>query len=291
MEVTLLTVGAELARGEALSRALAPLGCRTQTGTVETALAEWQDGPPPQIVVLGCDVCQDDAARIKQHFKLTERLNHVGLLMLTREGLAALPLEGLRIEPDLYLKAPASTKALVNAVERLRSMLQQRAEAGMRSLLELAIPSDIVLLRQVEEMLQIVLKGAELGPKDIWAVLQSTREMGLNAIEWGNAGVKERCVRFIFSLDRERFSATIRDEGQGFDPRNLPHAADPRNPLGHIALRETSGIRMGGYGILICRELMDEFRYNDAGNEVTLVKRLGRGSMDDGASDDCDRNA
>ena len=33
-----------------------------------------------------------------------------------------------------------------------------------------------------------------------------------------------------------------------------------------------------GFGILIARGVMDEVRYNDRGNEVTLVKRFRRQS-------------
>ena len=30
----------------------------------------------------------------------------------------------------------------------------------------------------------------------------------------------------------------------------------------------------GGFGIMLAKGLVDEFRYNDVGNEVTLVKRF-----------------
>jgi anti-sigma regulatory factor (Ser/Thr protein kinase) len=33
------------------------------------------------------------------------------------------------------------------------------------------------------------------------------------------------------------------------------------------------GMRTGGYGLMISRGMVDELRYNDLGNEVTLIKR------------------
>jgi len=66
------------------------------------------------------------------------------------------------------------------------------------------------------------------------------------------AEVDPRCARF-----------TIRDEGEGFDCRSLP---DPDTP-GVL----TSGC---GRGILMTRLYMDEVKYNEAGNEVTIVRRL-----------------
>jgi DNA-binding response OmpR family regulator len=42
---------------------------------------------------------------------------------------------------------------------------------------------------------------------------------------------------------------------------------------GHT-LREKLGLRAGGFGLLICRGMVDEMRYNDQGNEVVLIKRF-----------------
>ena len=39
-------------------------------------------------------------------------------------------------------------------------------------------------------------------------------------------------------------------------------------------MREKLGLRAGGFGLLICQGMVDEMRYNDAGNEVTLIKRF-----------------
>ena len=54
----------------------------------------------------------------------------------------------------------------------------------------------------------------------------------------------------------------IRDEGPGFDPQEIPDATDPANiekPFGR--------------GLLLMQTFMDEIRFNDSGNEVTMVKK------------------
>jgi len=55
---------------------------------------------------------------------------------------------------------------------------------------------------------------------------------------------------------------TIRDEGPGFDPSNLPDPTDPANLE-----------RPCGRGLLLMRTFMDDITYNDRGNEVLMVKR------------------
>ena len=65
-----------------------------------------------------------------------------------------------------------------------------------------------------------------------------------------------------------------RDQGPGFDRSQLPHAAVADDPFTHLDVREKLGLRAGGFGLLICQGMVDEMRYNDAGNEVTLIKRF-----------------
>lgn len=67
-------------------------------------------------------------------------------------------------------------------------------------------------------------------------------------------------VAATFSHAEAVFS--IRDLGKGFDPRTLPDPTDPENLL-----------RESGRGVTLMRMLMDEVRFSESGNEVTLVLR------------------
>jgi len=70
-----------------------------------------------------------------------------------------------------------------------------------------------------------------------------------------------RKIHVEAKLSRERAEFVIRDEGQGFNPNDLPDPTDPAN------LEKVSG-----RGVLLMRTFMDEVTYNERGNEVTLVK-------------------
>ena len=59
--------------------------------------------------------------------------------------------------------------------------------------------------------------------------------------------------------------------------KELPQSAlsNPEDePFVHIAYRAAHGIRPGGFGILMSRELVDDLLYNEKGNEVLLIKYL-----------------
>jgi anti-sigma regulatory factor (Ser/Thr protein kinase) len=70
------------------------------------------------------------------------------------------------------------------------------------------------------------------------------------------------CNRRVFlsaGITAEAALFRVRDEGNGFDPRDL---SDPREP-GNI-LHQT------GRGLLLIRHFMDEVHFNAAGNEITM---------------------
>ena len=73
------------------------------------------------------------------------------------------------------------------------------------------------------------------------------------------------CTRRVFlnvALSRDEGQFVLRDEGRGFDPSALLDPTDPAN-LDNVC----------GRGVLLMRTFMDEVIYNEAGNQVTLIKR------------------
>ena len=56
--------------------------------------------------------------------------------------------------------------------------------------------------------------------------------------------------------------------------RHAAIANPPDDPLAHIVKRNESGMRPGGYGVMLAKNLVDELIYGEKGNEVLLVKYL-----------------
>ncbi|MBJ44720.1 MAG: hypothetical protein CMJ80_15840 [Planctomycetaceae bacterium] len=54
----------------------------------------------------------------------------------------------------------------------------------------------------------------------------------------------------------------IRDGGEGFDVSSIPSSGDAE------AIESE-----GGRGLVLIQNFMDEVRFNDRGNEITLIKR------------------
>ncbi len=90
------------------------------------------------------------------------------------------------------------------------------------------------------------------------------REALANAIVHGNRGRDDRRVLLRCYCDPEScIVITIRDEGEGFDPDQVP---DPRS-ASRVLLSH-------GRGIFLMRELMDHVSHRRGGREVVLYKKV-----------------
>lgn len=105
-------------------------------------------------------------------------------------------------------------------------------------------------------------------------LLMAFREILLNAIEHGAGFDPDKEVRVDAVRTRRALTFYFRDPGPGFIPGKLAHAASEGDPISHLEKREEAGIRPGGFGMLLSRQLVDEVVYNQTGNEVLLVKHL-----------------
>ena len=86
------------------------------------------------------------------------------------------------------------------------------------------------------------------------------RKKGRERVE--QSPYRDRRVYVTFKLTPSEATYIIRDEGPGFDPSTLPDQTEPENLL-----------KLSGRGVMLIRMFMDEMRFNETGNEVTLIKR------------------
>ncbi len=103
------------------------------------------------------------------------------------------------------------------------------------------------------------------------------RELLLNAMEYGGHFDPTQWVEISYVRTRRSVACRIKDPGQGFSLDEIKHAAianPPEDPMAHINLRNEQGMRAGGYGVMLAKNLVDELFYSEKGNEVLLVKYL-----------------
>jgi anti-sigma regulatory factor (Ser/Thr protein kinase) len=244
-----------------------PAGWRiTRVQEAQLALS-WLQHTPPDLILVGArpaDISPGDFVR-------TVKLDHsTNPLPLVRIGTDCV--EELRVEPDAWLDPgephvlSAVSQALVARSERLRD--------GVRADLRLVLPSDLDHLEGMVELIGPWFAGCGLSVQLRQQLTLCVRELVANSIEWGHQHDRSQPVWVHARLDHEKISVFVRDNGPGFDPCDLPHAASPGDPLSHMAVRSQLQLREGGFGILMTRGMVDHLCYNEAGNEAHLVKYL-----------------
>jgi CheY-like chemotaxis protein/anti-sigma regulatory factor (Ser/Thr protein kinase) len=119
--------------------------------------------------------------------------------------------------------------------------------------------------------------GMPLSAAEQENIATAFREILLNAIEHGAGNDPTKRVAITYIHAKHALLYYVRDPGKGFSFRALAHAAvsNPTNStVEHAEVRERLGLRPGGFGLLMTRQLVDEMIYSEVGNEVLLIKYL-----------------
>ncbi len=116
-------------------------------------------------------------------------------------------------------------------------------------------------LQHVENAILPTLDNKGYGERSIFAVKLALEEAVINSIKHGNELDDTKKVTVKFYIDDDRAAISVGDEGQGFDPQAVP------DPTEGDALLASSG-----RGLALIRAYMDEVRFNEKGNEITMIK-------------------
>jgi CheY-like chemotaxis protein/anti-sigma regulatory factor (Ser/Thr protein kinase) len=202
------------------------------------------------------------------------------VIVMTADDTPETLLGAVRRQAYRYLRKPFAPSAIVEVVE---DAIAQEAAAGMSIEVVSARPEWVELVAPcVLEMadripLFVMQLHIDLADSVRESVAQAFRELMNNAIEWGGKLDPDRKVRISCVRAKRMLLYRIADPGEGFDIDKLQHAAisNPSDsPIQHAIIREEKGLRPGGLGLMMTRSLVDELIYNEARNEVILIKYL-----------------
>ena len=129
----------------------------------------------------------------------------------------------------------------------------------------LEIESDPNNLITVEEFVNYFCKDVHLPDEKLTNVLLAVTEATTNAIIHANKCDKNKKVTIDASVENSKLIIKIKDEGEGFDPGNIPDPTEPENLL-----------KDSGRGIYLMRVYMDDLQYNrtPSGMEFVLTVKL-----------------
>jgi CheY-like chemotaxis protein/anti-sigma regulatory factor (Ser/Thr protein kinase) len=257
---------------------------------------------PPTVVITDLQMPEMDGFQLVATVR--ETAPAVPVIVTTAQGSEEIVAKVLRHGASSYVPKRDIHSELIPVVRQVLSINQislsvrRVAKFAVESSIKLCLENDEGLIPSVIARLELPLVELDLfDDGERMQIAMALDESLLNAIVHGNlevssdlreiddgepyaALIKERKSeapydqrRVMVSLHATTQEATImiRDDGPGFDRESLRDPTDPDN----LEL-------CGGRGLMLINAFMDEVLHNQAGNEITLIKRkcLARSASD-----------
>lgn len=246
-------------------------------GSVAEARAALFAGPEPSVIVSDLRLPDESGEDLLRWAR--DRDMRVPFVLMTAYHTFEHAVEAYRLGAVRYLAKPFDLRAFMAALREAvemgdaPAMKVQDVFEPARGWVEIAGPSTGDAGERLREFIS-VLASTSLSRQALDELRLAVEEMVQNAIEWGNRNDPRRRIRVAYAIFTDRILVMVRDEGSGFDYEHLP---DPTvDPIGHLKERLATGKRIGGYGIRLTREMVDDVTYSASGNVVILTKYLGR---------------
>lgn len=145
---------------------------------------------------------------------------------------------------------------------KIRYVDKEDVVAELHENIEFELPSAISLMSIVLDYLMKRVEKLGVVKPERSNLFVALDEAFVNAVKHGNKFDSKKLIHIAAEVSKQEARFTIEDEGEGFDVQNIPDPLDPLN------LFKTSG-----RGVLFIYNIMDEVKYNDRGNRLTMVKK------------------
>jgi CheY-like chemotaxis protein/anti-sigma regulatory factor (Ser/Thr protein kinase) len=225
------------------------------------------------------------------------RAHNKDLLVIIMTALSApeTAISALRDHASDFLQKPFDVKQLISAIKTAFELAPRDIQIEVLSArpewIELRVPCDLAAIDPLERIMSQL--KTDLPPLTRETVIYAFREMLRNAIEHGGKNDPTQFVEVGYLRSPRIILYRIKDPGKGFTIESLYRAdgaiaafLNPQgDPMQHARVREDQGMRPGGFGILIARDMVDEMIFNEKHNEVILIKYLDSGQPSTGGSD------
>jgi len=228
----------------------------------------------PDLILLDLKLSDINGFELCDQLKRSRETNLIPIVMVTAIQDAHHRAAGVRVGANGYLTKPFTPARLYEVMDSALAWNEEHNKRGTTGEINFDIRSELTYLSQASDLLADLFAHTPLTDRHIKDLKQAVMEMGGNAIEWGHRKNADLVLRITYRINPTSVTLIITDQGPGFNPGNLPHAASDEDPIGHIEIRNELGLREGGFGIMLARGLVDDFRYNKLGNEVTLIKHF-----------------
>ncbi len=251
------------------------------------------EGSRPDIVVTDLNMPVKDGLELVRAMRI--HFGSVPVILITAQGSEELAVQALEHGAASYVPKVQLNEKLLTTVDDVLAVASAKRSYDRlvgsidRTEFDLTLENDVSLFDPFVELFQQIVHGMGIcDDTDRFRVGMALKEALLNAVVRGNLEMSfeatregedvlsdivrehlnshpelaERRVHVGVRIDPQQAVFVVRDDGQGFDTRDL-------STRGDVSSIDSES----GRGIVLMRAFMDEVAYNDQGNEVTMIKR------------------
>ena len=258
------------------------------------ALASMEQSPPDMVVT---DLIMPKVDGLELVASVRQKYPQVPVILMTSQGSEEIASQALRLGAASYVPKRRLVQELLDIVRRVLAVSShQRGRARLLGCLseshskfvlgndpslfepligyvqeavaQLGLCDEVDCVRVGVALVEALSNALYHGNLEVGSELRADDQEAYWVLVRQRACQQPYCTRQIHvnaHLSREEGRFVVCDEGGGFQPEALPDPTDPAN------LEKPCG-----RGVLLMRTFMDEVRFNDSGNTVTLVKRPRR---------------
>jgi serine/threonine-protein kinase RsbW len=132
--------------------------------------------------------------------------------------------------------------------------------------LEVTLETSLESVDLAESIVVHVAEATGFTEEDVHKIGMAVREGVINAYNYGNQQDRQKKIFICVEFADKNMIVRVRDEGRGFDLREIPDC-----------LAEENLLRTSGRGLFLMRAFMDEFSVKQGasgGAELVMVKHL-----------------
>lgn len=230
------------------------------------------------------DVMMPEMDGLEMLSRLRDHDKNLTVIIMTAVSTPEAAISALRDHAADFLQKPFDLEQLFSAVKAVFELSPHDTQIEILSAhpewIELRVPCDTAAIDPLERIMSQLNVDLPQNTRD--SVTYAFREMLRNAIEHGGKNDPTQRVEIGYLRSPRIVIYRIKDPGAGFtieslyrDDKAIAAFLNPDDdPTQHERVREEHGIRPGGFGILIARNLVDEMIFNEKHNEVILIKYL-----------------
>jgi anti-sigma regulatory factor (Ser/Thr protein kinase)/nucleoid DNA-binding protein/CheY-like chemotaxis protein len=255
--------------GQILEEHFDKLGWQAQRVDSADACMEMLDGSRPYLLV--CDHALEGRDALVASIKANWRTNTIPVVTLhTRFDDLRRP-EGLLVMGDLAVFEPISVHPLLRSLDQVLAQASEEAAVFERQI-HFRLPAREDEILRAFDLSDSFFKDSGFRGDALVGLTTSFREAVRNAELHGCASDPENGVEIELLLDREKLTAIIEDDGEGFDHAAYREQLEGAGPVSMARERHESGRDGGGLGIYLMNRCADRLEYSESGNRVTLTK-------------------